>query len=407
MSLFGKSTKNPYAWVLGVCVMTLSLPAWSFFSSDVLKVKLEVVDDKGQVVSFATVGSIIAGPVDSYSIPFNALTPDDLWRIVIRNPSAWEYWDDYVSPCNYLMLTGLTDTAGSLTNVIDYGEIAARKGGVKQSRPDNLTIAYAAYKHGYEPAQQVIVAKKDDQQLTVHIVLKRAADYVAQEKPYLRTLNEVRREISNSSANETVSRKNYKRLEGLRARLEKAAQQAIDANDPAAAAQIFYWVAEMPEISEMDGDLIGYTQSNDSSPRNVAAFKKAVALDPNNVQIQSQWLALEENLIARDHNQLKLTTDAEWTQQRKDWLQRAEKLDKVAGNRLWSNMHAFMANTYGYLSSLAYTEKRYNDAVMYRQKEYEKMLWIQKYDPKWHDYREELSFTESEVKKYRSMANKK
>ena len=370
---------------------------------DALKVQLTVVDDKGQLVSYATVGAIIVRPIESYSSPFNALAPDDMWRTLTRNPGAWEYWNNYINPQKYLTLVGLTDTSGSLMDTIDYGDIAARKNGKPQPLPDTLIITYAVYKQGYEPVQQGLVAKKKDQKLSLRIVLKRAPDCLAEEKPYIRTLNEVRKEISDWRANEEISRKNRDRLEGLRQRLETAAQQAIDANDQKAAAHIFYWVAHMPEVSEIDDKFVGYAQTNEQSPRNIAALKKAAELDPTNYHIQSQWLVLEDNVNARNHNLLKLTTDAEWTHQREDWLRRAEKLDKAAGNTLWPGIHSIMANTYGYLGWVAASEKRYGDAAEYYQKKYNKTLWIQTYEPKWHDFRKELPVIEEQVKKYRNM----
>lgn len=361
-------------WLVGIFTAVLVTAAWGFpFMSNVLTVTLTVVDDHGEPVSYATVGSVWT----PYGDPLpERLTPADVTRILMRDPSAWEYYNRFASPLLYLKFPGLTDTAGVLTERIDYEESAGRG----SHRPDHWTIAYGVYRQGYEPGQVVVQVGKDDKELRAQVVLKRAADYRSPDTVYLRTLYETRREISDWRANENITRENQTRLERLRIRLEQAGEAAIAANDRKAAAAIYYWVSRMPEIHEQNGHLIGYAQSNPESPRNVAALRKAAELDSENVYLQARWLVTEHSAEAQRWHGHELT-DAQWVSYQQRWLERARTLDRRAGEHLTYDLHTNIAYVLGFLGWEAKRDKRKDDALRYFKESLEKLLWVQKFEP--------------------------
>src|SRR4030066_572993 len=105
-------------WFSALLAAICITPAWSSFAiADVLAVKLVAVDDHGMPVPYATVGSIWI-PFGEQS--FYTLRPEDMWRTLNRNPTAWEYWNSYLAPLRNLLFSGLTDKNGVLTETLDY-----------------------------------------------------------------------------------------------------------------------------------------------------------------------------------------------------------------------------------------------------------------------------------------------
>jgi hypothetical protein len=376
-------------WLCAMALLVCVAPAFGFlFMSDVLTVTLTVVDDHGEPVPYATIGSVWVpyGEKD-----FGSLEPKDMWRILKRNPSAWEYWNKYAKSDMELKFSGLTSTSGQLVEQLDYEDSA------KQPRPANWTIGYAAYRQGYEPTQVEMQASKDDKKLSVRLVLKRAADYQPQDPPYLRTLYEVRTEISDWRANERVTLKNQTRLEGLRKRLEAAAGDAIKANATKTAAAIYFWVAHLPEISGDNGELVGYTQTNLDSERNVAAMEKAASLDKDNLAIQEDWLGIQAGVLDRLFHMEKKITEEEWAKRRQELLGRRLELDRVAGTRATQYLHNGIANTAGYWGWRAEQAGQYEVALRYYRQGYEKYLVVQKNYPRSMDVSDNLSVAQENI----------
>ncbi len=331
-------------------------------------INLTITDDHGEPVPYVTVGS-------SWT-PFGrrstALVPEDGWRVFQRYPETWEYCNEYVAPLPSLMF-GMSNASGAAIEKInedDFGDAPV---------PDTLTVAYVIYRRGYEPARETTVIKKGDRRVDLNVVLKRAPDYEPNEKPYVRTLYEVRYEISDSRANAEMSKKNQRRLEKLRKRLEEAAQQAIDAIDGPAAARILYWVAHMPEVLEMDGKIYGYAQTNIKSPRNIAALQKAAELDPENHHLQSMWLVQLNDIVMHQRYE----TREEWIAEKWRWLDQALRLDKRAHGKLWPEFYSDIAHSYGFLRDY--------------ESNYKALLWLQQYEPKFRDYHDQITVAKRQM----------
>lgn len=385
LSVSGSGDLTPVLLLILAVMTTMTMlpinaEALNLFSSDVLTVQLTVVDDAGQPVPYATIGS---SWTPFSKDPVKALEPDDLRRVLYRYPETWEYWNGYVRPLPKLQFSGLTNVDGTLKDQIDYQEAAGRdKDGNRIPRPNELTIAYGVYRKGYDPAQQVITVKRDVKRTEVRIVLKRAPDYVAKIPVYRQTLDQVRAEISDWRANERISMANHDRLERLRARLETAAQEAISAGDQRAAAQIMYWVAFMPEITVIDGKPVGYSQTNFKSERNFLAFKRAAELDPMNVHIQSIWLSEQKLVLFRAaQNQ----SDAAARAFTETWLKQALALDRLAGDKLWPVFHEEMIRSFGFMEQY--------------EAQYKKIKWMIQYEPKFSDYSSDLRVLEAHQRK--------
>jgi hypothetical protein len=378
-------------WLCAMALVVCVEPASGFlFMSDVLTVTLTVVDDHGEPVPYATVGSVWS-PYEEQD--FDALKPEDMWRTLTRNPSDWEYWSKYSNSLMHLQFSGLTTTSGQLIEQLDYAESASNR----RPRPANWTIAYAAYRQGYEPAQAEIQANKGDKKLSVRLVLKRAADYQPQDPPYLRTLYEVRTEISDWRANEHVTLKNQARLEVLRKRLEAAAGDAIKASDTKMAAAIYFWVAHLPEILGDNGELVGYTQTNLESERNVVAMEKAANLDKDNVAIQEDWLGLQDSILAKLRHMGQQITEDEWAKRRQELLGRMLELDRVAGTRATQYLHFKISLTAGYLGWRAEQAGQYEVALRYYRQKYDKLLVVQKNYPRSMDVSDDLSVAQEKI----------
>lgn len=364
-------------WFSGLMAAICITPAWiSFAVADVLTVKLSMVDDQGAPVPYATVGSIWI-PFGEQS--FYTLRPEDMWRTLNRNPTAWEYWNSYLAPLRNLLFSGLTDKSGVLTEALDYTDALPRR-----SRPSEWTVAYAAYRQGYEPAQAQVTAQQSDKEVQVRLVLRRAKDYRTQDPAPLRTLYEVRREISDRRANEHITRENQQRLEGLRKRLEQAAEEAIGSGDRKTAAAIYYWVAHLPEITGSNGRLSGYAQTNVESTRNIAAMEKSASFDPDNIFVQATWLGRQAVLINRA-NQRGQLPELEWIEQRRSWLEQALVLDKKAGSQIYPNFHSGIESTLGFLGRRSERLGNAKLALRYYQDSLDKLLWLQSFDPKFAD----------------------
>lgn len=277
------------------------------------------------------------------------------------------------------MFSGLTDKSGALTETLDYTDALPGR-----SRPSEWTVAYVAYRQGYEPAQANVTAQQTDKEVQVRLVLRRAKDYRAQDPAPLQTLSEVRREISNRRANERISLENQQRLEGLRKRLEQAGEEAIGSGDRKTAAAIYYWIAHLPEVTGSNGRLTGYAQTNVESVRNIAAMEKSASLDPNNIFIQATWLGRQDVLLARA-NQRGQLPDLEWVEQRKSWLEQALVLDKKAGPQIYPNFHFGIATTLSFLGRRAEMTGNMKLAHRYYLDSLDKLLWLQSFDPKYSD----------------------
>jgi len=338
----------------------------SLFGNDVVTVTIKTIDAKGAPVPWVTVGASWTPypPLNGDVGYWPRLQPEDLKRLLFRNPEAWEYWNQYNSPVMYIRFGGLTDQRGLLDYPIDYVNAAGRG----SEWPDELVVTYGAYRYGYQPATGQIKVHKKDRQLEITLVLERDAS-IAQLPNYLEIYYEIRHEIADWRRNEGISLKNYERLENLRKRLTEAAEMALEKGDHRAAAQIMYWVAYVPEVTLFNDKPNGYAQTTQSL-RNYEAIKKAAEYDPGNVHIQAQAMLYESWWWDRENNARRITY-ADVKKLRREWLDRAVALDKRAGTRLWAKFHEEIANTYGFFDMPA--------------DEIAKLAWLNNYDPSWRN----------------------
>ena len=316
----------------------------SLFGNDMVTVMIKTIDSKGNPVPWVTLGAMWSPypPLKEPLTHWPRLQPEDLKRLLIRNPEAWEYWNKYNSPVMFIKFCGLTDQQGILRDKVDYID-AAGKG---SEWPDELTITYGAYRYGLQPTTGQIKVHRKDRELEITLTVEPGPKYVAEWPDYLRTFYEIRHELADWRRNEDISLKNHERLENLRKGLTTAAEAAAGKGDRRAAAMIMYWVAYVPEVNVIEDKAVGFAQTKESL-RNYEALKKAAEYDPDNAHVQAQAMLYESGWWNRENDARRITY-AEVKQLRRQWLDRAVALDKRAGSRLWARFHEEIANTYGF-----------------------------------------------------------
>lgn len=338
----------------------------ALFGNDQVTLTINAVDPDGKPVPWVTLGASWTPypPLTSDAGGWPRLEPADLRRLLIRNSEAWEYWNRFSRPLMYLRFRGLTDQRGVLRDTIDYVEAAGRG----SEWPAELTVAYGAYRHGYEPVTAQVAVHKRDRRLEVTLVMKPSANYSTKLPEYLQTLYEIRHELADWRRNEDVSTENHERLENFRRRLTQAAEAAASAGDRKAAARIMYWVAYTPEVQVRNGKAIGFTQANEDSTRNYDALKRAAEYDPENAHVQAQFLSVQVGWWMAEERRGNL----EWSEVKKlrrEWLDQAIALDRRAGGQLWPRFHDHLEGAYGFFEL--------------RKQQIEKLEWLRVYEPAW------------------------
>lgn len=337
----------------------------ALLGNDMVTVTIKTIDSKGNAVPWVTLGAAWSPypPLKEPLTYWPRLQKEDLKRLLIRNPEAWEYWNRYNSPVMTIRFGGLTDQNGVLKDKIDYIDAA----GNGSEWPDELTVTYGAYRYGLQPTTIQTKVHKKDRELEITLTVEPGPNYVAELPNYLLTFYKIRHELADWRRNEDISLKNYERLENHRKRLTEAAESAAEKGDRRAAAAIMYWVAYVPEVNVVEGKAVGFTQTK-QSPRNYEALKKAAGYDPDNAHVQAQVMLYESWWWNRENDARRITY-ADVKQLRRKWLDRAVALDKRVGPRLWARFHEEIANTYGFFEM--------------RKEQIEKLEWLKKYDPSW------------------------
>ncbi|MDZ4298438.1 MAG: hypothetical protein U0998_10145 [Moraxellaceae bacterium] len=352
-----------FCFLIGI---TVCVPAWaSFIGGNVSTVTIKTVDSNGAPIPWVTIGASWTPypPLNEEEKYWPRLKPEDLKRLLFRNPEAWEYWNSYNRPVMYLKFSGMTNQNGELQNRIDYIGEAGRG----SQWPAELTVTYGAYRHGVLPITGQVKLHQKSRGIEITLVMAPEPNHDQQMPDYLKTYYEIKHELTDWRRNEGISLKNYERLENFRQRLIEAAKTAFVKGDSQSAARIMYWVAYMPEVTLSNGKPNGFAQTTESL-RNYEAIKKAAEYDPNNPHIQAQSM-LYEGWWWNHENDAKRISYEDVKRHRRAWLDRAVALDKVAGTRLWAKFHQEIANTYGFFDMHA-------DEIV-------KLEWLKSYDPSW------------------------
>jgi len=171
----------------------------------------------------------------------------------------------------------MTDAKGHVRNKVDFKDLAI------DTRPDMTLIGYAFMRRGYLTKVAQIQADAKQCHFDLNIVLE--PDPVAPPKPdceYQTSFDRIRFELSDSRKNERMSGSNETRLAKIRSVMELAARQAIEAGDRRTAAKIYARMETLPTLTYVNGQIVGFKQTDTEAPENRVAIFKAIELDPNN-----------------------------------------------------------------------------------------------------------------------------
>lgn len=187
--------------------------------SNEIDVTLEIVDEQGRGVPYATIWS--------YLLPREnllAINAADLVRVTTRYQSSFEFAISTGSnrPIPYLGVNPMGDAFGRFQRKIDY----RYEEGSEAKRPEKMSIGYAVMKRGYLPAF-VNFALTHESTVSGKVVLKSDPTLAPESQPYLVKFERLRYELSDPRLNVEISEKNHQRMERLRTELEETARQAL------------------------------------------------------------------------------------------------------------------------------------------------------------------------------------
>lgn len=340
------------AWALALAALMGSAPlGWAAtFSKTPIAIRVHVVDNHGKPVHYATVAATLV-PSDP---DFPNVSVLELWHEISSDPSSWGLFTRFSTP-DGVDYVGLTDAQGQVVwpklswrawqGVWDKMKMVNTSQGFKTvveqaniPRPEVVTVAFVAGERGYDPGRGQIKLRRDQYRGAVKIVLKRNGDYRATWPAYVRDWNEVRAGLSRLQTKEETSNQmtdaTDKWLAGLKARLQKDVAEAVKAGDRVDAARIEYWISLVPNITERNGQVVGYREFNAGSDQYYEAVHKAAELDPESVYFQAAVNDAEFGRNNALHKAGKIS-NAKWIAKRAELLKKSLALENRAAGKLW------------------------------------------------------------------------
>ena len=234
----------------------------SVAKSNEIDVSLEIVDEQGRGVPYATIWS--------YLLPREnplAINAADLVRVTTRYQSSFEFAirADSNRPVTSLKINPMGDAFGRFQRKIDYRQ----EEGSEAKRPEKMSIGYAVMKRGYLPAF-VDFSLTRESSVSGKVVLKSDPRLAPESQPYLVKFERLRYELSDQRLNVEISEKNHQRMERLRMELEETARQALEVGDKRAAARIYARMEYLPSIRFIGGKPAGFSQADPAASKNIS-----------------------------------------------------------------------------------------------------------------------------------------
>lgn len=314
--------RSDVSWLSAIGLLVMSALPGAAAAREV-SVEFSVRDPGGQPVPFVTIWS--AQLPDGVA---PVLSLDDVRNAARRYAGSFEYAHQFSRPVERLRLPPMADVRGHARDRIAADELAAIPNGVAR-------IPYVFLRRGYLPEALDVDITPHTRSLRLVVTLRpdpAAAGGV--EPAYLADFDSARAELSDWRRNEVVSAANQRRIEGLRARLEQAAEQALAANDRAVAARIFARIETLPELLVLDGKPVGFQQVNPDSPRARAALERALEVDPDADDYLKMRAYSERRAAVR--RRLSAPMSAADVQTMRDFLDRESGLFEALDDRLWT-----------------------------------------------------------------------
>jgi hypothetical protein len=329
--------------------------------SDDITVRLQVQDEAGQPVAYASVWRIYE-PISPKStrVP---IPVEKLLDVASRYFDSYEMVHSFWKPIDGLRVLVMTDERGQTKDNLRFKEDLA------MVRPDRFKLAYVVFRRGYKPAEILFTAGRQDSRLVEQVTLERDGARPTVEPPYMRSYDQLLRELSDTARNEHY-RGGSGRIDEIREKLTRTAEEALHAGDRHTAARIYARMETMPEVVTFNGRPAGFAQVNIESPRSRAAIQRAYEIEPDDVYIRMRRLWTEgADLISK-------TSAPEPTQQDKErlapYVERCEQLIQDHGSAVWP----------GFRASLVYDHLRLDDI----DGAYKHLNWLQTNEPYYGRY---------------------
>lgn len=327
-----------------------------------ITIDVEVHDEAGKPIPYVT----LWGGRSPYSSdnPFSDLKSDDLLRTAARYGSLPHRVTYFYRPTPGSHVFPMADSGGQSEIVLDYTS--------GPPRPSEVTINLAFIKAGYVTEFRSLVAGTMQNRFELDVVLKRDPAQRAQ-KDYEAEFDRIRYELSDIKKNAQIKPENQKRLEELRAQLERVAETAVAEKNNDLAAVAYEYISRMPEITikeSADGTrMTGFDQTGVNSARNKAAFNRALDLaetEPN-LLLEKMMRDYERKGVPM-HSPLKTDADKagyrQYVKQLEPFVnEHAERLwpDNV-GRPIYANIHiGEYEKACAALERLSKFEPRYDD----------------------------------------------
>lgn len=348
--------------------------AQALFMGDSVNVSIKVQDERGQPIPFVTVWQFVK--IDPAHTPHAKLKLDsaDLWRCTLRYRQTFEFALTYGDqPVPHLYIPVMGNLQGEVRDTVDYADITGK--GNRYPRPDSLNFGYTFMRRGYLPGKIEFTLPKLESRAEAVVTLKRDLAEPLETAPYLQIYDRVRYELSDTRKNTAMTEENARRMEGLRADLEQAAQQAVAAGDSKAAARIYARMRYLPELIMIDGRISGFKQSDLSSERSRAALQRAYELDPDNVFI---WMLSYGRRVtypvgATTKDRIRIN------------LEQIEKLIAAKGEAVWPFLFNRRASSYADGGNYAKARELY--------------LAAEKLEPKYIDWQREIESMKADMRR--------
>lgn len=253
-----------------------------------VSVRIEVVDEQGQPVPYATTWQVVATCKNPYSSRKGApcLTPAELMLISTRVRETFEYAASYSAPRPYatMRLPVAANAKGLYDDHTPPDELLSTYNLTNHSKTTRVGLAFL--KQGYLPAVADFELTTGKPSYRGRVVLRKDPEYPRQDSANRREYERIRYELSDGRKNDEMSAANARRLTTLRADLERVARDAEQAGDGPLAARAYYRLAYMPSVglgqTSADGKTVfsGYSAGG-VGPQSDALRQKARELDPD------------------------------------------------------------------------------------------------------------------------------
>lgn len=356
-----------------VCLLALVVTscAHAGLFGDAINVEFRVQDERGEAIPYVTLWWCYGDTDKTSQLPRTSQDcyAQDLWRLTVHLQSSFDFATPHHSPIHSLLVSPMSDGQG---RAAEHWK-AERIFGNRNKYPERLNLYYTFMKYGYQPAKVDFEQLEWGASKKVTVTLKRDPAITDADKPYLKEYDRIRSLVSDTGRNEARTTDNDTRLKDVREQLEKLAQDALSDGNKPAAARMYARMQVLPEMLFVNSKVVGFSQSEPTSLRNLQALAKAYELDPANPYIKAMHYKYRIYVARERYAGVKVKTPFDISQ-RPDLVEAISELAKLTqerGDEVWPGVYHTLGMFYadigeyekGYhtMRQLCHTEPAYMD----------------------------------------------